>query len=418
MSQLNLHTKIPPLYLKGPNFLGLCRRDLLLIQDLRPLKDAFGAHFCNAYSLLRNCIGFHTSLCILALGLAKLVLLLKPYWLSAQNPKKLAVFVCVFVIAGSNIINFTGYRLVTGDYCDYVITNLLYSQWGIEEIIPDSNNYPEFVIIMLIAFVLHIVSACLIWKKKVFDKLTNRDVEDKGVIVNCLVIPVINMPMILPEIKKETVPVPKRSKDRGVIMNSLIIPVYKFMSEVYEVVSESPGIRSHKDDDDLKNSDKDLFEPEHNEIIQSMKIPKFSSQHVSEEVDISIREALKTELKEVPMTVIEPPDIKSQRGDDDLKTFGGDCNVTVNDLPIRSLSMSSINIQQVAIEYISTQEAENILRLDEEDGTVSEIGHASTEMVSGSKEKLTPDEISIANSVNCIHDSTKHGDTGPQGCTH
>ena len=337
-----------------------------------------------------------------------MVLLLKPYWMSTQNPKKLAAFAYVFIVAGSCITNLTGYRLVTGDYCDHVVTNLLFSQWGIDEVLPDSKtqNYVESLIIMFIAIVLHVISAGLIWKKKVLDKLANRVEEDRGVILNCLVIPIINMPMILPEIQKETVP--ERSKDRGVIMNSLIIPVCKIMSEIYEAVSEAPGMRSHKDDADFKNSEKDRVDPVHNETNQSLNIPTFIIQQVSEEVDISNQEALETDNKEVPMPVIEAPDIKSQEEDDDLKNSEGDGIATVNDFTILTMSISVNNIKQASQEVkISNQVGGNILGLYEYDGTVSEEGDASSDNV-------TPDVISISTSENFIHNSATNGETGPQ----
>ena len=206
--------------------------------------------------------------------------------------------------------------------------------------------------------------------------------------------------MILPEIKKETVP--KRSKDRGVIMNSLIIPVCKIMSEIYEAVSEAPGMRSHKD----------RVDPVRNETNQSLNIPTFIIQQVSVEVDISNQEALETDQKEVPMTVIEAPDIKSQEEDDDLKNSEGDSIANVNDVIIRTMIISANYIEQVSQEVkISNQVGGNILEPYEYDGTVSEVGDASSDNV-------TPDVISLSISENFIHNSTTNGETGPQGCTH
>ena len=119
----------------------------------------------------------------IAVSVSRVLLLLYTFWFTSQDQKQLAVQVITSIIASSIGISLTGYRLVTRDYSDSVLYKLYLDSLGLggDLKLKTKTNYPEFVILIPIALLLHIFSTSLEWKMTVYDTVNN-GVQPAGVV--------------------------------------------------------------------------------------------------------------------------------------------------------------------------------------------------------------------------------------------
>ena len=135
-------------------------------ESLRGL--VYHPQFCNVYSVLEFAIMFGLAFCINLLAMIRLAINLVPFWFARINHDALKVPIYVCISAMSLLIPATGYRLKSLVYCDNSAFHIKLIFLGFERRFYNQvfTNYPEIIIFVLLAVILHFVSVCIEWHKE------------------------------------------------------------------------------------------------------------------------------------------------------------------------------------------------------------------------------------------------------------
>ena len=116
---------------------------------------------CAMFSLLDNTLTLCGLNCLNAMNLSRLSILYGTYTFIALDETVHAAVAYVSIIAGAVITTLTGYRLITQDYCDPILMNVVYRITEVNITMTPQNNYPEFPVYYGLTVITHIICSII-----------------------------------------------------------------------------------------------------------------------------------------------------------------------------------------------------------------------------------------------------------------